>query len=50
MNQSFLEFCKSTRGYQFYNKTTNQQIYKYELYWSGYTLNKCWDKFDIISI
>ena len=50
MNQSFLEFCKATRGYQFYNKVTKKQIFKYELYWSGYTLSKCWDKFDIVSI
>ena len=50
MNQSFLEFCKSVRGYEFYNKTTQQQIFKYELYWSGYTMSKCWQKLDVVSI
>ncbi len=49
MNQSFLEFCKSVRGYEFYNKTTQQQIFKYELYWAGYNMSKCWQKLDVVS-
>lgn len=50
MKQSFLEFCKDCKGYQFYNKKTQKQVYKYEIYWAGYTIQKCWSKFDFVSI
>lgn len=50
MKQSFLEFCKDCKGYQFYNKVTKQQVYKYEIYWQGYSFAKCWSKFDVVSI
>jgi len=48
MKLTFLEFCKSVRGYEFYNKVTHQQVFKYELYWSNYTLHKCLEKFDVV--
>jgi hypothetical protein len=43
---SFLDFCNALRGYSFHSKKTGYQIYKFELYWSGYNPKQCFEKLD----
>lgn len=34
---SYFQFITELRGYDFYNKKTGQQVYRWELFWSGIT-------------
>lgn len=38
-NITFLQFCNELKGCKFTNKNGNP-VYKYTLYWSGYSVEK----------
>jgi hypothetical protein len=42
----YLEFYTNTLGFTFHSKVSGQMIYKWELFWSGYTPQECFEKFD----
>ena len=44
---TYLEFDRITLGFTFHSKVSGQMIYKWELFWSGYTPQECFEKFDI---
>ncbi len=50
MKLTFLKFTEGVMGYTFHNKRTGQQVYRWELYWSGYTIAKCFEKFEVRNI
>jgi hypothetical protein len=43
---TYLEFYTKTLGFTFHSKVSGQMIYKWELFWSGYTPKQCLKKFD----
>jgi hypothetical protein len=43
---NFTQFHNETIGYTFYKKGTKQQVYKWELFWSGYTPSQAFKRFD----
>ena len=43
---TFLTFCKELQGYTFHSKKTGQQVYRWELYHSGYSVSDCFRKFE----
>jgi hypothetical protein len=36
MKKNFLSFCDYLKEYRIYSKSTGFEIFKYELFWSGY--------------
>ena len=45
---TFIEFCRELDGFKYFNKKTNQQVYKYQMYWNGFTPEQCKEKFNKI--
>ena len=43
---TYVEFTNEVRGYAFYSKKTWKQVYRFELFWSGLTPKKCFEKFE----
>jgi hypothetical protein len=46
MKNTFLDFINEVEGFTFHSKKTGYQVYRYELYWSGFTPKECFEKFD----
>ena len=46
MNSNFIEFCSELFGFNFFCKKSGNQIFKYEMFWSGLSPMQCFTKFN----
>lgn len=45
---TFLEFCNQLRGFNFYDKISGTQIFKYELYYRRMSIKEIKEKYNQI--
>lgn len=45
---SYFDFQRAVRGYDYYCKKTNKQIFRYQMYYWGLTPAECRQKFNVI--
>lgn len=47
---NYLEFTREVNGFNFYNKKTNEQVFRYQMYWSKLTPLQCFQRFNTSKI
>jgi hypothetical protein len=48
--KNFIEFCNEVNGYTFYSKKSGNQIFRFEMFWSGLTPSQCFKMFNVKEI
>ena len=46
--QTFFEFTKSLDGFDYFNKKTGRQVYRFQLYGTGLTVEEIKEKYDLL--
>lgn len=46
MNCNYLEYTQQLRGFDFYHKKSGNQIFKWQLYWSGINPTQVFEKYN----
>jgi len=45
---TFFEFCRHLQGFNYFNKKSGSQVYRFQLYGSGLTVEEIKEKYDLV--
>jgi hypothetical protein len=44
--ETFMQFTRELKGFNFFDKKTNKQVYRYQMYWKNLTPDQCFDMYN----